>query len=429
MGAVGEAARPMQGADLAKTGREFFGVEFAQAELAHARAIYKEAVAHAVEAGGTGRLPSQAAPRHLAHGRVAAERPKDGAFPHARHTGEKRSPAVNGGSQFVDPDAGFGIADHRPVAQAAVQRPKRLDLRGAGQIRLGQEDERLEVGALGKSQQLIQRREARRGICQGRDGHEEIHVGGDRLAPPIHRLAFETEYARAHVIDDGAIVFENTHVHDVAGDRHRPRTAHAPQLGEPGRRLAVERHPCRVPAGGDDDGAPQPAHPQDCALLAPNDASIVPILTAACSAAQYERERTAVGEIVERHGGSVRWQCSRRFDRAFASVDLREESGVAALRAATGATVYDATLIALAVSPTLPEALPALEEALAGTGRPAGVVFADVRDGALCVAWDLAQTDAGVVMTAIVAEGLNAPEIAPDRVLEALIEGRYAVRD
>ncbi len=191
-------------------------------------------------------------------------------------------------------------------------------------------------------------------------------------------------------------------------------------------------------------------------MLAPNDASIVPILTAACSAAQYERERTAVGEIVERHGGSVRWQCSRRFDRAFASVDLREESGVAALRAATGATVYDATIIALAVSPTLPEALPALEEALAGTGRPAGVVFADVRDGALCVAWDLAQTDAGVVMaavdaelrrfaaartvellsplplaamTAIVAEGLNAPEIAPDRVLEALIEGRYAVRD
>ncbi len=182
----------------------------------------------------------------------------------------------------------------------------------------------------------------------------------------------------------------------------------------------------------------------------------MPILTAACSAAQYENERTAIDEIVGRLGGFTRWRCSRRFDRAFASIELRSESGLDALRAATGATVYDATIIALAVTPTLPEALPALEDALAGTGRPAGIVFAEGRDGAICVAWDLAKTDAGIVMsaidaelrrfaaartvellsplplaamTAIVAEGLNAPEIAPDRVLEALIESRHVARD
>jgi len=178
-------------------------------------------------------------------------------------------------------------------------------------------------------------------------------------------------------------------------------------------------------------------------------------LTAACSAAQYETRTRDRRRSRRAHGGAVRWRCSPRFDRAFASVELREEAGAAALRAATGATVYDATIIALAVSPTLPEALRLWRRRC--RQRPTRRHrLAEVRDGALCVAWDLAMTDRGRRHgrdrrrtaafrrgphgrapqpaaagrhDAIVAEGLNAPEIAPDRVLEALIEGRYAVRD
>lgn len=105
--------------------------------------------------------------------------------------------------------------------------------------------------------------------------------------------------------------------------------------------------------------------------------------------------------------------------------------------------------IVIAVYPSAPEALPALERALAGEGRPVGVT--DVRrgsDNSLVIEWDSARTRVRLLMavidselrrynatrrtqllselsveqmTRIAAQELQAPEIAPNTVLEALL--------
>jgi hypothetical protein len=105
--------------------------------------------------------------------------------------------------------------------------------------------------------------------------------------------------------------------------------------------------------------------------------------------------------------------------------------------------------ITIAVYPSAPEALPALERALSGEGRPVGVT--GVRrgsDNSLVVEFDSARTRVRLLMavidselhrynatrrtqllselsleqmTHIASEELQAPEIAPDTVLEALL--------
>jgi hypothetical protein len=102
----------------------------------------------------------------------------------------------------------------------------------------------------------------------------------------------------------------------------------------------------------------------------------------------------------------------------------------------------------MAVYPSAPEALPALERALAGPGRPDGVTDVRRDDAAVVVTWDPSRSAVRLVMavidaelrrynatrrtevrgelsleqlTQIAAQELMTPEIAPDRVLEALL--------
>ncbi len=105
--------------------------------------------------------------------------------------------------------------------------------------------------------------------------------------------------------------------------------------------------------------------------------------------------------------------------------------------------------IVLAVYPSAPEALPSLERALTGKGKPEGITSVQRGgDGALIVAWDPSRTSVRLVMgvidaelhrynatrrtelrsepsldqlAQIAAQELMTPEIAPDRVLEALL--------
>ncbi|HKU81241.1 MAG TPA: hypothetical protein VJP76_03650 [Candidatus Tumulicola sp.] len=121
-----------------------------------------------------------------------------------------------------------------------------------------------------------------------------------------------------------------------------------------------------------------------------------------------------------------------------------------AAAAAVGAVTYDAPVIAIAVFPSVAEALPALVDALEGTGRPAGMRgCSPCGGGGVAIEWDLDATSAGVVMgiidvelarftsgrsaellaplpphwvTRIAAGGLRAPEISPERTLETLLE-------
>jgi len=125
-----------------------------------------------------------------------------------------------------------------------------------------------------------------------------------------------------------------------------------------------------------------------------------------------------------------------------------------ALREETRAAVFTRPVIALAVSPSVPEALPPLLHALAGPGRPSGVLSCDAYEGGLVVEWDLEITSADVLLglidiemdrfharrvnelltplplawsTRIAANGLRAPEITPDRVLEEQLEVQHVV--
>ncbi len=104
--------------------------------------------------------------------------------------------------------------------------------------------------------------------------------------------------------------------------------------------------------------------------------------------------------------------------------------------------------IVLAVFPSVRQALPALERALAGPGAPAGVLSVRRSDDSLVVEWDPARSAVRLVMGVIDAElrrynasrrtellsvlseerlaeiaaaELQAPEIAPNRILERLL--------
>ena len=110
---------------------------------------------------------------------------------------------------------------------------------------------------------------------------------------------------------------------------------------------------------------------------------------------------------------------------------------------------YDGTIIALAIEPTPADALPAIEGALRGDGAPAGLLDCTTASGSAIVEFRPELTPAALVLdladvelrrfhgyrkvtllnplpVSVVAQiasaGLQAPEIAPDRILESLLE-------
>ena len=127
--------------------------------------------------------------------------------------------------------------------------------------------------------------------------------------------------------------------------------------------------------------------------------------------------------------------------------EQREPAAVAAL--VPHAHWFDDAIIALRIEPLPPDALPTLAEALGGDGRPQGVIACERFADGLILEWDAtlgspllipqivavelrrwngshrAQLLAPLperMLAALAAEGLRAPEIAPDRILETLLE-------
>jgi hypothetical protein len=160
-------------------------------------------------------------------------------------------------------------------------------------------------------------------------------------------------------------------------------------------------------------------------------------------------EIEAVRSLVAEHAGSVTWVESTKYERTYGLVEDVDAACMDALRLRSRAAVFDRPIIALAVVPNAPEALPALLDALGGRARPSGVIGCERCAGGLVVEWDLDETGIDVVMnlidvetarfraarvnalltplplrwwTRIAAEGLRAPEISPDRVLEEQLE-------
>jgi hypothetical protein len=157
-------------------------------------------------------------------------------------------------------------------------------------------------------------------------------------------------------------------------------------------------------------------------------------------------ERNGVETAVRAHGGSVTWRSSARAGRTYGLVRLPDGE----LKAGIGAaTVHDTAIIAVAVYPVAAEALPFVRDALAGAGRPSGVIATSNCEGGVIVEWDPRRTAATTVydlvdaelrrfgggrtaellaplpddvIARVAADGLQAAEISSDRELETLVE-------
>ena len=192
----------------------------------------------------------------------------------------------------------------------------------------------------------------------------------------------------------------------------------------------------------------QPVYGQGCAIATPNEDSDVSEFTIVLRPTAGDR-RAAIDGIAARHAGVVTWRASERCGREYGLVEGVGTQAVAEIEAAARATVYPKPIIAVAIYPGASEALPVLEDALGGTGRPAGVLACERVQAGLVVEWDPSVSQPAVIsalidlelrrfggartiellspLTAdlaarIAAKGLQTPEIGPDRVLETLVQ-------
>jgi hypothetical protein len=172
-------------------------------------------------------------------------------------------------------------------------------------------------------------------------------------------------------------------------------------------------------------------------------------LTVSIDGGLDDLRRAPLEEAALRAGGSVAWRTSATAGRSYALLELPDGFDATEIAAPPGGILYDRPVIALAVSPALSEALPPLIEALSGPGSPAGVLACRPFAGGAVVEWDPALTHARViiglidvelarfacgrrmqllsplpaeVLASIAADGLETPQIAPQRILELRID-------
>jgi len=145
----------------------------------------------------------------------------------------------------------------------------------------------------------------------------------------------------------------------------------------------------------------------------------------------------------------VTWRDDAGSDRTYGLVELPQDAPAVRAVVREPVTVFEAPIIALAVSPSVPEALPLLLEAFSGPGRPDGILSCEASNGRLILEWNPDRTKTALVFSLldtelrrfasgrtgellaplpealaaqIAAEGLGTREIASNRVLETLLE-------
>lgn len=160
-----------------------------------------------------------------------------------------------------------------------------------------------------------------------------------------------------------------------------------------------------------------------------------------------------IDAAVRSRGGRLTWQHNAGAFPSYALVEnVPPDFPEALLRAENN--VAEEPIIALAVSPHDAQALPLLEEALGGRGAPSAIRFLEVIGDAVVVEWSLDRMSEATFLALVDVElarlktgrrtellcplplewwtriagcGLQAPEIAPGRVLEWLLERQYVV--
>jgi len=163
----------------------------------------------------------------------------------------------------------------------------------------------------------------------------------------------------------------------------------------------------------------------------------------------HDSVRATVEAAIVSRGGRLTWRDDARSNRTYGLIELPQDAPAVRAVVREPVTVFEAPIIALAVSPTVPEALPKLLEAFSGTGRPDGMLSSEASNGRLILEWDPARTKTALVfalldtelrrfasgrtaellsplpeaiVAQIAAEGLSTPGIASNRVLETLLE-------
>lgn len=440
--AVRKPAAAGEIAHLAEALGQVRGRHRAEPEFGHPGAIYKEADGHAVQPRGRCRLPPEPVARNLAYHGISAKRPEDRALTDARYAAEQRVPPRDGLPQALDVLAGLGIHDQRFVAERAVERDERLRGRPVREIRLCQYDERVDAFQLRKCEKLIECKQTRRRIGERGHGHHRVDVRRHRFRAALHRPALQRERPRFGTIDEGAPVFQKPNVHAISGCEHFPLAGRTFQVCDARRFLRIEYDARRIFTDG--DYASREGFPH-----APNDAPIVDwARTLRFDAAPSPALQDRIAALA-RDGVRVRVAGSQRVARTYALVEGPQ--GVDPAEAAQRipeARWYDAAIIALAIEPLPADALLPLAQALGGAGAPAGVCECTVNGPRLLLEFRPDVTPASLVMriidvelrrfsaarhtvllsplsdsiaAAVAAGGLQAPEIAPDRILESLL--------
>jgi hypothetical protein len=175
----------------------------------------------------------------------------------------------------------------------------------------------------------------------------------------------------------------------------------------------------------------------------------VPASTLRSNQILHDSVRATVEAAIASRGGSVTWRDDAGSGRTYGLIELPPDAPAVRAVVREPVTVFEAPIIALAVSPSVPEALPQLLEAFAGPGRPDGILSCEASHGRLILEWNPDRTKTALVfslldselrrfasgrtsellaplpettLAQIAAEGLGTPEIASNRVLETLVE-------
>ena len=291
---------------------------------------------------------------------------------------------------------------------------------------------------------MVEREEPRRRICECRNGDHGVHIGGHRFRSPFERAALQCERARIDRIHQRAAVFQNAHVHAVTRSEHLAFDAapRALQIRNPRLLFGIEDDPCGVFTDGNHARRERLTHAANDALIvewartlridAPSGESLATRLTAALA-----------------HDG-VRVRCTQTPGApAYALVEGPQGVNPLELQARLPEAVwYGEAIIALAIEPEPPDALQPLADALGGPGAPAGVRF-EIRGSRAIVEVEPSVTSPALVLqladvelrrfhgsrrtellaplsaavaAAVAAGGLQCAEMAPDRILEPLLE-------
>lgn len=158
--------------------------------------------------------------------------------------------------------------------------------------------------------------------------------------------------------------------------------------------------------------------------------------------------KAEIDDAVARRGAHISWRTHEVAKRSYASITASAPIDVGDIPAADGDVVYDGAIIALAVFPNVPEALPVLTEVLTGPGRPAAIAACFPVPGGLVLEWDPLRCPVEVVLgtvdvelrrfasgrtaevlaplppeiiATVAARGLQTPEITTRRILELIV--------